>query len=235
MLRKALFLGLLGCSLGAHANVYKFTVTNGGNMPISPGVLYSSTRANPDAHIGAAATAGFTKLCQTGMNSERAAELRSNGDIKSVVETAGPILPGESKTFEVTISEANVQGLHFEAMYGKTKDVCSVSSASRHNLVALSQHVVSSINGADQVLGTGSFTLPVATSDANALCSESKNAVECLRALSSPQALKQPIHAFSGYLPSLLSYLEENYGADDVQTLLVPTAGAVRFQLVLKH
>lgn len=234
MLKKVLFIGVLACAATSQAAVYKVTFTNGGNMPISPGVLYTSTNADADARVGVPSTAGFTKLCQTGMNTDRATELKATAAVKSVVMTDGPVFPGESRTFEITVDEKNIQGVHFETMYGKTKDVCGLITINRHALVSVKQHVVSSVTGNDRVVLSGSFTEPVVTANAEALCTDAMSGVDCLRALSSAQ-VGQKIRSFSGYLPSVLNYLEVRYGAEDALSLLVPTAGAIQYKVELKH
>jgi hypothetical protein len=233
MFKRALFIGLLACGVSSQAATYNFTVTNGANMPLSPGVLYTSTNVEAEARIGSDPTAGFTKICQTGMNDERMNELKANPVVKNVMTTDGPILPGESRSFEVTLNEKDVQGLHFETMYGKTKDVCGVVSVNRHSLVALKQHVLAKVIQNDRVLLSGSFADPV-TANASTQCAQATNGVECLRALSVAKP-NQKVRAFSGYLPSVLNYLEEQYGSEDVLSLLVPTAGAIRVEVALKH
>ena len=155
---KGLFLSTLLAGAVAHASPYQVTITNGGAMPISPGVLYASQNGEPEAHIGAPSTAAFTKLCQTGTNGDRAAELQKNVAVKALAMTDGPILPGESRTLVLDVPESAVQGLYFETMYGKSKDVCGVAAVPAAQLVALSQHAVARLAVKDQVVASGAFT-----------------------------------------------------------------------------
>jgi hypothetical protein len=165
------------------------------------------------------------------MNDDRANELVPNAAIKAVAKTAGPVLPGESMTFTLDVNDKAVQGIHFEAMYGKSKDACAVVSVGRHSLVALAQHVSASVEGKDQVVLSGAFTDPSVGQG----CGSAANGVECLRALSTNKSGSTQVRAFSGYLPSVLDYIEKAYGAEDAQSLLIPTGGAVQFRLVEKH
>ncbi len=218
----------------AHADVYKITITNGSAMGLSPGVLYSSANAEADSHLGAVTTAPFVKLCETGATADRAAELRKKMSTVTVMETGG-IAAGESKTFEVQVDGKNVNGIHFETMYGKTKDLCGVFSVNRHSLTALSSHIVSQVAGKDQVVLSGGFTEPTLTPYSEAHCESATKAVDCLRAMAAPIMGMNTVRSFNGYLPSVIQFLEDHYGSAEALTLLVPTAGAIRFKAELKH
>lgn len=216
---------------------YELTITNGSQMPISPGAVYAKNGAESAVSIGGVATAGFTQLCQTGNVTTRLTELKSQANVKFLTQTTGPILPGQSQTIVVEVANPLTQSLHFEAMYGKSKDVCSVASINSHSLVALKQHVTAAIIQKDDTLLTGSFTNPVLPTGMSYLdtsfCSTAVDAISCLRSLSKPTNGK--IHFFAGYSPSFISALENKYGADSVESLIFPTSGAVQIKLTLKH
>lgn len=54
-------------------------------------------------------------------------------------------------------------------------------------------------------------------------CSGASSGIDCIRSISTA-VVGGKIHSFSGYLPSLLNYLEMRFGADDVKSLLIPNA-----------
>lgn len=228
----------LACA-SAHASVnYELTITNGSGMPVSPAVVYVKSGQAAAAQIGDAATAGFVQLCQTGNGSTRLMELQGNRDVSFTAQTMGPILPGESRTIEVSVQNLMTESIHFEAMYGKTKDVCAVGSVNNHSLVALKQHVLSELIAKDDALSTGAFDNPVmpmtnGVYDPNT-CASSNNAVSCLRELAQP-IHDGKIHFFTSYSPSVLNFLETKYGAADTNSLVIPSSGAVQFKLKLKH
>lgn len=218
----------------ANHKMLSLKIKNGGTMPISGGALYASAADAPLSQIGSKATDGLTALCQTGSNDLRFQELSSEHTKKSgvrfVVKTQGPILPGQE--IEVLVPAYQVRGrsLHFEAMYGRTKDACASISISKLQVAqGLYRYAV---QGQDQVISTGRFSNPVVDENAASQCQDADNAVSCLRNLSVNE--DGVIRFFPGYLPSVLNFLETNYGASDVQGLLIPGAGALRFELKAK-
>lgn len=217
------------CS-NAFAAKYELTITNGGPMPISPAAVYVIKGQAAAVAPGQMASQGFVQLCQTGNGDARVPELKACPDVTFVTRTNGPVMPGESTTVEVEVQDPATQSVHFEAMYGKTKDLCSVGSVSGHSLIALQQHVVSEFIGKDDVLATGAFENPRMKYGA---CAMTPNAVSCLRELSS--TAQGRVGFFSGYLPSVVNFLESKYGAAEVQSLVIPTSGAAQFSLRLKH
>jgi hypothetical protein len=218
-------------ALQAQAAVrYELTITNGSQMPVSPAAVYAVNGQKAAAVPGQTATGGFVQLCQTGNPANRVGELSNSKLATYLTQTTGPILPGESKSIEIEITNPSTQSIHFEAMYAKTKDLCAVGSIDGHTLVALQQHAVSEYVSKDDVLATGAFTDPAV---GHYPCQMSTNAVSCLRELSMPTQAK--IHFFTGYLPSVVNLLESKFGAAETQSLLIPTSGAVQFSLVLKH
>lgn len=224
---------LLMLVFGIHAQAavkYKLTLTNGSAMPVSPAAVYVINGQNAAALPGQMATPGFVQLCQTGNPSGRIPELSGNSAVTFVAQTTSPIMPGESRTIEVDVHDPSNQSVHFEAMYGKTKDLCAAGGISGHSLLALKQHAVNGYVGKDDVLATGTFADPVV---GHYSCSMAMNAVGCLRELSA--ASSGTIHYFSSYLPSILSFLEGKFGATETQSLIVPSSGGVRFTLELKH
>lgn len=218
---------------------YVLTITNGSSMPISPAAIFTKNGNAASAEIGSRATAGLTALCQTGNPAQRASELRMDSTVKSVNQTMGPVLPGESLSVEVEVNNIQLQSIQFEAMYGKSKDACAVTSFSSHSLAALKQHITSEVIQKDNAILTGVFSEPVMPQGMsyleNSFCANAKDAVACLRELSVNNSVPGKIKFFAGYLPSLVTALEMKYGSADVQTLLFPASGAVQFKLQLKH
>ena len=208
---------------------YKVTIKNGGVMGVSPGAIYVVDGNEPLSAVGKSASAGFTQICQTGNTSLRLEELKANPLVRYSTSTSAPIAPGAETSFEIDLRDR--QSLHFEAMYGRTKDLCAVIDIPAEQLRDLRANFSNVVIGRDKVLASGRFTDPIASADADSLCQSSSNAISCLRALSFDAS--GPIKFFVGYLPSLLTYLEEKYSAAEVQTLLVPTAGAVEFTVEL--
>jgi hypothetical protein len=233
----------LAVSATAHAQAiekYELTITNGSQMPLSPAVIYVKGDGLSAAPVGSVPSVGFTQLCQTGNRMTRINELKSNASVKFVAETTAPILPGESRSIEVQVMNPRQQSIHFETMYGKTKDVCGVVSLNSHSLVALKHHVSSEIIQNDITVLTGAFMDPVVPPgmeypDVDELCPSAMNAVSCLRELALPNPGRASVRFFSGYLPSLITALEMKFGAADVRTLLFPESGAIQAKLKLKH
>lgn len=225
--------GLVG-SFAQAGQMFDLTVTNSSSMPISGGVVYVTDRQGGTSEVGQVASPGFVTLCQTGNSTPKFNELKSNSMIRFVAQTPGPILPGMSATFEVPMP-AKTESLHFEAMYGKSKEACtSVSLPARAFHSAISS---GEVIGRDEVVVAGASTQPeVPAMNSSAyqhICDGAQSAVDCLRLLSTPSS-GGVIGYFPGYLPSILNYLEEKFGPADVQTLLIPTAGAVHYGLKMK-
>lgn len=233
----------LAISVKAHAQAivkYELTISNGSQMPISPAVIYVKEGGQSAAPVGSVPSPSFVQLCQTGDTMQRLRQLNSDASVKYVTATTAPILPGESRSIEVQVKNPQQQSIHFETMYGKTKDTCGVVSLNSHSLVALKSHVTSEVIQKDNTLLTGAFLEPVLPEevvypDVDELCESAMNAVSCLRELSLPKSGQASIRFFSGYLPSVISALEMKYGAADVQTLLFPASGAIQAKLKLKH
>ncbi len=218
---------------------YELTIHNGSQMPISPGTLYVKDGSESAAPLGSEPTTGFIALCQTGNPTLRFQEVKSNASVKFAVQTMGPIAPGASLVIEVQATNPAAQSLHFEAMYGKTKDVCGIATIGGHSLFALKQHVSTEAIQKDSTVLTGSFkdpTLPQGMSYLEpSVCANAADAISCLRELATPNPTKAQIRFFAGYFPSLVSSLEQRYGSSDVQTLLFPSSGAIQLKLKLKH
>ncbi len=236
---KCLFAGFIACTtLGAEASStkkYLLTITNGGLMPISPAVIYVKNGQGGGAQIGSEPTMGFAQLCQTGDRSTRMMEVKNDMNVTSVAETMFPLLSGESKTVEIEVQNPSRQSLHFESMYGKTKDICAVGSIGGQNLYALRARFTSEVIANDKTLLSGAFLDPALPVDQSEVCETATSAANCLRELSSANPQKKQIRFFAGYLPSVLNFLETKYGSEDVKTLLLTTSGAIQLQLKLKH
>jgi hypothetical protein len=219
-----LTLSLFGTSAFANTTHYTLTLRNGGNMPISPGVVYVSNGPSTDVQIGQTASKGLVQLCQTGNPSLRAMELKNKMNISSISQTMGMIMPGTSVSVEVQVANVGAE-VYFEGMYGKTKDTCAVGHLTSSHVEALT--------GKDEVLSTGAFTSPGLPLMTNNVCMSAADGVSCLRELS--EATNGTIHYFASYLPSVLQFLENRYGSTDTQTLVIPTSGALQLELTLQH
>ncbi len=226
------FMGLmfLAGSAKADMNGYKLKITNGSAMPVSPGTLYITSNQNSLIKIGAVTTDGFTRLCQTGNPEDRFLEVNKNEKVLWSQKTTGPILPGES--IEVTVPATHHgRAIHFEAMYGKTKDTCAVFHLNASELNGLTQQDV--FEGRDEVISTGAFLDPALPQNQGVadVCQSAGNAVDCLRMLAPANSGKK-IRFFPGYLPTVLAALEKLYGPEQTQALLIPTSGAVRVEFM---
>ncbi len=221
------------------ATKYELTITNGSQMPISPAVIYTKNGGETAIPVGSMPTAGFIQLCQTGNVATRLSELKMDSSVKFITQTNAPIMPGESRAVEVDVMNPQQQSVHFETMYGKSKDACGVGSLNSHSLVALKQHVTTEVIQKNNTLLTGAFVDPVLPAGMTYLdpsvCPTAMNAISCLRELAAPNTGKAQVHFFAGYFPSLITALEMKYGAADVQTLLFPASGAIQLKLKLKH
>ena len=65
------------------ATRYQLRITNGGAMPISPVAVYVTDSDESLSPLGAAATPGFVKHCQTGNPDLRMQELNAHRDVHS--------------------------------------------------------------------------------------------------------------------------------------------------------
>jgi hypothetical protein len=147
-------------------------------------------------------------------------------------------MPGDSQTIEIEVRGPLKQSIQFEAMYGKTKDICAVGMVNGHSLYALKQHVTSKVIGKDNVLQTGAFLDPAIPEgktylDAN-VCAGEMDAISCLRSLSAPNTGAAKVRFASAYLSSVQMLLENKYGAPETQSLIIPSSGAVEFKLRIK-
>lgn len=223
----------------ANAAKYEVTIINGATMPVSPAVFYARTGGQSAAAFGTTSGAGFIALCQMGKAADRATELKGDLSVSNIDSTTSPIMPGQSASIIVEVNDPKKESLHFEAMYGKTKDTCAVASVNSHTLVALSQHVTAEAVIHDSAVVTGAFndaSLPVGMTylDPTA-CPTATDAIGCIRELATPVSGTAVVRAATGLFPSLVTALEQKYGAAQVPSLLVPTGGAVQLVVKLKH
>jgi hypothetical protein len=214
---------------------YILTVTNGSQMPISPAVVYAQNGQNGKTQVGMVPTAGFVELCQTGNTSTRYQELGMDTATTFKTQTVGLLMPGQSQSVEVKVDNPRYQSVQFEAMYGKTKDTCAAFSVNSLSLYALKKHLVSEIVGKDNVLQTGAFLNPAIPSGTMDVCGSLADAVTCLRGLALPNSNQALVRFFTPYLSGVQMALENKYGASEVQSLIIPSSGAVEFKLKLKH
>jgi hypothetical protein len=210
------------------------TITNTSGMPISPGVLYVTRGSVNPVALGSMASQGFVTLCHTGANAARAAELQRDPmvEARSVMATSSPILPGQSLSVTLPAYLLEAGNLQFEAMYGKSVDVCAVARLNANAAQEVSRGMEAVAYARDNVVNSGGFSAPAKNSPSQ-VCTEA-SAVACLRDLSAPVANPAMIKAFPGYLPSVLSMLEQKYPAADVQSLLIPASGALQLELTRK-
>lgn len=227
------FLGAEVSSASPYGAKYVLKVTNGSAMPISPGVVYSVDGQSSTNEIGNEPTQGLIQLCQTGNPAGKISELKTDSKIKTIAQTAGPILPGQSVTVEVRLHNPRVESLHFVAMYGKSKELCAAVDIQSHALLAVYSGY-GDARGNDKVISAGAFTEPVVDGNSTGACAAAKDAVSCLRTLSVDRTDKKQIHFFGGYLPSLINFLEEMYGAQEALSLFVPAGGGVSYSLSRK-
>ena len=228
---------ILGTQLAnAGSAVYQVRIVNGGAMPLSPGIVYSSTNGQEQDKIGDEPSPGLVQLCQMGNPSLKRDELQKSSAVYQIKEVPGPILPGQSQTIEIEVP--SFTNLNFIAMYGKSKDVCGSLSIEAKDLLVLKKHIQNEAKGRENVIITGAFTVPSLPSggknEAMQICSNALSGVDCLRALSSPKE-KGHIGKFLGYLPSLESFIESSYGTQDMSQLVISPSGAVEISAQLKH
>lgn len=208
-------------AIPAMAADYELTVTNGGPMPISGSVIYVLNGVEPLNAVGETPTPGFVALCEKGDAAARLTELRNDTRVASAQRFADHLAPGARATFLVSLDDPATQTVHFETMYGKTQEVCGVIHAN-----ASLAH-----SGTDVVVESGAYApITVPAMGLKAACANAAGAVPCLRALAPRQGTPK-VRAFAGYLPRVLSSLEEKYGADEVQSLLVPSGGFLHYSL----
>ncbi|RYZ65060.1 MAG: hypothetical protein EOP05_21165 [Proteobacteria bacterium] len=172
------------------------------------------------------------------MTATRQSELKADSSVQSSQVIPSMIQPGETKTITLAVNDPTKQSLQVETMYGKTKDICAVGSIGSHALYALQQHVTSEVSVKDDVVETGAFTRPSVGMHAypNAdICPGAKDGVTCLRAISQAATSPSTIRFFSPYLPSVLDAIESKYGSLDAESLNLPSSGALRITVTLKH
>jgi hypothetical protein len=218
----------------AHARRYQVEITNGGAMPVSPAVVYVTDSEVELSRLGAAPTDGFVTLCQTGNNAPRLQELAASPAVRSIGRTAELLFPGQSLTVVIDVPDPERQSIHFEAMYGLTKDTCATFTVpgTRLRELGVHRHDKTDVAGTDLARSTGAFADPAVPmgAEAAAVCADAPSAVACLRILASG-AGGGAIRAFPGYLPSVLDFLESMYGSGAAQSLMIPGGGAVRYRV----
>jgi len=148
------------------------------------------------------------------------------------------LFPGQSETVTIDVPNPRRQSIHFEAMYGNTKDTCATFTVAGARLAMLGDNDdASDIAGTDLARATGAFADPVVPAGATSgtLCGSATSAIDCLRTLAPSASGSPSIRAFPGYLPSLVSLLESIYGSADVETLIIPSGGAVSYRITAVH
>jgi hypothetical protein len=210
-------------------SVYELTITNGSNMPVSPGALYSIDGQDGVTDVGSMASAGLIKLCTMGDPSVLLNELSANANVRAAQRSGGNVLPGQSTSVQVVVHDRSQASIHFVAMYGKSKDACAAIDLGSADLRDSSSG--RTIKGTDRAISTGAFSAPSLPANVDAsVCQGAADAISCLRTLSSPKSQASSIGYFRGYLPSVMNFLESRYGADDTQTLML-NGGSVSFSL----
>lgn len=203
----------------------QITLTNGGAMPLSGGLIYITSNHKPQIAVGSTPTPGFVRLCQTGDPSTRANELKANPATMAVIPV-GHIMPGESVVVNLPADLMASQAVHYESMYAKTKDTCSTFTVTGDELLAVSHGAEKDFHSNEKVLASGAFLDPAGSQGAS--CSGAAAAVDCLRLFTAINSAPR-VRYFPGYIPSVLNFLEVKYGATETQALILPTAGAVNF------
>lgn len=229
MKKRYLMAFALAATSMAQATTFKVTITNGSGMGLSPGVLYTTTTPGTDREIGALASEGFKGICNGGNAPARSVELSKDMKTRTNLVTEG-IAPGETKVFMVKVKSPYRETLHFETMYGRSKDICGVFDVSALKLRSAQRdrHLV--LNGRDDVVRTGAYAVPKLPLDTGDICREG-SATACLRSFSPELTPAGGVAFFRPYLPSVLGFLTERFGADEVDSLLIPTGGAIHFTI----
>lgn len=227
----ALFFAL--AAQNALAARYQVRVTNGGEMPISPVAVYVTGSETTSSALGMPASPGFVKLCQTGNPDLRLQELDADPAVRSTYRTTALLMPGMSEMVEVEVRDPRSQKIHFEGMYGKSKDACATFTVQSAALVDLASGRNMDATGQDRVVSTGAFPDPAlpAGTDATNACAAFSTAVDCLRSLAAAKPQPSMVRAFPGYLPSVVSALEHSFGASEAQSLVIPAGGALSYQV----
>jgi hypothetical protein len=230
------FVILTGAQMALAGQRYELTLTNGSQMPISAGVVYAINGQNGISEIGGVPSPGLIRLCQMGDPSIKFTEVQADKNVSWVAKTPGPILPGQTVTVEVDVDHPHDQSVHFEAMYGKSKEVCASIRVGSQSLRSLAAHSEDEVIDTDHVISAGAATEPMIPSGAalTSVCQNATTAIDCLRALTTNRTGGMQIHSFAGYLPSVLDFLESKYGGNDVLTLFVPHSGAVNYSIKRK-
>jgi hypothetical protein len=174
-----------------------------------------------------------------GNSDGRSRELRAQPQInKLVADVPGPTQSGQSRMLVVRVEIPKIESIHFETMYGKTKDVCGVASINSHTLVALAQKVTKEVIISDHPVLSGAFLEPKVPSDLNYLdpefCEEVPTAIDCLRQSALPNNGAKLIRPFAAYLPSFLTGLEMKYGSEQVQSLVFPNSQGLQLKIRLR-
>ena len=228
---RLLLVAVTGLSPNVFAAHYQLKVTNGGAMPISPAAVYVSDTESTSASIGMPPTAGFIKLCQTGNPEMRLSELDKEANVSATYRSTTLLMPGMSEVFDLEIRNIRDSQIHFEGMYGKSKDSCATFTINNKLLQSLAMK--RDVTGRDNIVSTGAFSdplLPMSETTMSA-CANQSSAVNCLRSLAQPKIQMATIRAFPGYLPSVLSAIEYSFGGMEAQSLIIPNGGAVYYQV----
>ena len=136
----------------------KLVITNGGNMPISPALIYEQSGSKALNPIGTVPSNGLVTLCQTGNPAVLSQEAQTHNDISSIQTTSGLLYPGQSVTVNVT-SEA-FKSIHFVGMYGMTKDTCASFDIPFSAIERVLLGIDAESTGKDQAIATGAFFPP---------------------------------------------------------------------------
>lgn len=221
-------------SASSQAMTLQMTITNGSEMPISPGAVYVTNNQSSVTEIGGSASPGFVTLCTTGNPSNMVGELSTNPSVEwSNTATNVLVYPGQSSTFQIKVSSPQTSSVHFVAMYGMTKDTCAAIDISNAQLSLLTAQTNSQINGIDRAVSTGMYSNAAVVSSSS--CT-SGTVVDCLRSLSTSTP-SGTIRFFSPYLSTVTGFLETAFpaarqasGAPITQNLIL-TGGEVTYSV----
>lgn len=228
-----LFASLPLASLAGPAT-FQLTVVNGSQTSLSAGVIYVSRAGKPLSGVGVPSTKGYIDICKSGNPTVRVQELTNHPDVSAVKRTAGGIAPGTAATFEIEVTDVNQQVIHYETMYGATKDVCGKITLGPPALHALFKNITPAVAGRDDALVTGAYETPLLPTSGKA-CAGQADALSCLRSLSLARASTTPKgEFFAPYSVGVLAFLEGKYGAAATRPLIFAPNGAIAYRLTLK-
>ena len=100
---------LTGITVASSGTTYRITITNEtGGQPFTPPALITHDPTVSVFEIGAAASEGVKEIAENGNLTPLVDALTGAPGVHDVVTGAGPVLPGESQTLEITANDGEV-------------------------------------------------------------------------------------------------------------------------------